>query len=99
MNPKQDDRALRKHLIYLLRGGDAHVGFDKAVGGLDPELRGKKAAGLPHTVWQLLEHLRLAQWDILEFSRDSKHVSPAWPEGYWPESEKPPSDAAWKKSI
>jgi len=98
MNPKQDDRALRKHLIYLLRGGDAHVGFDKAVGGLDPELRGKKAAGLPHTVWQLLEHLRLAQWDILEFSRDSKHVSPSWPEGYWPETETPP-DGAWEPSI
>ena len=76
------DRVLRDHLLELLRGGGAHLDLEQALGGLPPELRGARAAGLPHTVWQLLEHLRLAQWDILEFSRRAGHVSPPWPEGY-----------------
>jgi DinB superfamily len=99
MSQDVKDQALRDHLLYLLGGGGAHVGFDKTLQGLPPELRGKKAAGLPHTAWQLLEHLRLAQWDILEFSRNRDHVSPDWPEGYWPETEAPPDDDAWKKSV
>ena len=90
---------LRDHLLELLRGGSAHLDFEKAVGGLPPELRGAKAPGLPHTVWQLLEHLRIAQWDILEFSRNQDHVSPPWPKGYWPESAAPPDDAAWDRSV
>ena len=90
---------LQQHLLNLLSFEGAHAGFDDAVRGLAPELRGKKIKGAPHTAWQLLEHMRIAQWDILEFSRDAKHVSPKWPEGYWPESASPPSDAAWKKSI
>jgi hypothetical protein len=93
------NRALRDHLLYLLRGGGAHVGFEKTVGGLPPELRGKKAPGLPHTIWQLLEHLRLAQWDILEFSRSRDHVSPDFPAGYWPKTEAPPDNAAWERSL
>jgi uncharacterized damage-inducible protein DinB len=93
------DRALRDHVLYLLKGRGAHVDFEKVIGGLPPGLRGRKAAGLPHTAWQLLEHLRLAQWDILEFSRNGDHVSPEWPEGYWPETEAPPDDAAWEKSV
>lgn len=93
------DRALRQHLLYLLKGGGAHVGFDEVVADLPPALRGKKPAGLPHTPWMLLEHMRLAQWDILEFSRNSKHVSPAWPKGYWPKSEAPSGAAEWNKSI
>ena len=93
------NRALRDHLLYLLRGGGAHVGFEKTVGGLPPELRGKKAPGLPHTIWQLLEHLRLAQWDILEFSRSRDHVSPDFPEGYWPQTEAPPDNAAWDRTL
>ena len=88
---------LQQHLLNLLSFEGAHAGFDDAVRGLAPELRGKKIKGAPHTAWQLLEHMRIAQWDILEFSRDAKHVSPKWPEGYWPESASPPSDAAWKK--
>jgi hypothetical protein len=63
------------------------------------KLRGAKPGSLPHSAWMLLEHLRLAQWDILEFSRNSKHESPKWPEGYWPEAEAPPSASAWDKSI
>lgn len=63
------------------------------------KLRGSKPEGAPHTAWQLLEHMRMAQWDILQFSVDAKHVSPKWPEGYWPETEEPPSDKAWDKSV
>src|ERR1700681_4526771 len=74
-----NDAALRKHLLYLLRGGGAHVNFERAIGGLPAELRGVKPAGTPFTAWQLLDHLRIAQWDILEFSKNSKHVSPPWP--------------------
>jgi hypothetical protein len=93
------DQPLRDHLLELLRGGHAHLRLDKALADLPPELRGAKAPGLPHTIWQLLEHLRLAQWDILEFSRDPKHVSPDWPAGYWPKTEAPADDAAWEKSL
>lgn len=92
------DRALRDHVLYLLRGGGAHLDFEKAVADLPANLRGAKAAGVPFTPWMLLEHLRIAQWDILEFSRNAQHVSPEWPRGYWPESEAPLDDAAWEKS-
>ena len=80
-------RSLREHLLYLLRGGGAHLDFEKAIAGLPPELRGAKPDGVPHTPWRLLEHLRLAQWDILEFSRNPRHVSLPFPEGYWPRGE------------
>jgi hypothetical protein len=90
---------VREQIIKLLQGGQAHLTLDDVVKDFPPKLRGVKPEGSPHNAWQLLEHLRIAQWDILEFSRDAKHVSPEWPEGYWPKSEKPPSDAAWKKSI
>ena len=93
------DRMLRDHLLYLLEGGGAHAKFDDVVAGVPTKLRGEKPADLPHSLWMLLEHLRLAQWDILEFSRNAKHVSPAWPEGYWPKTEAPPSAAAWETSI
>jgi len=99
MSQTGKDQPLRDYLIFLLGKDGAHAGFEKVVAGLSPELRGKQAPGLPHTAWQLLEHLRLAQWDILEFSRDSKHVSPPWPEGYWPKTAAPPDDQAWDKSI
>ncbi len=97
--PADHDQPLRQQLIALLKGGNAHVEFDSAVAGLPARLQGAKAPGLPHTPWQLLEHMRLAQWDILEFSRDPKHQSPAWPEGYWPETEAPPSAKAWAASV
>ena len=64
-----------------------------------PELRGRKPAGAPHTPWQLLEHMRIAQWDILQFSLKAKHVSPKWPEGYWPETDAPPDATAWDNSV
>src|ERR1700731_2524738 len=95
----QHDADLRKHLIELLRSRGAHTDFDEAIEGLPEELRGARVKDVPFTPWRLLEHLRLAQWDILEFSRNRKYKSPKWPEGYWPEREAPPSKAAWDKSI
>src|SRR5271169_3099673 len=96
---KSNDESLREHIIYLLAGGGAHAKFDDVIKGLPPNLRGAKPDKFPHSAWMLLEHLRLAQWDILEFSRNGKYVSPAWPKGYWPETEAPPTEAAWNKSI
>ena len=90
---------VREQVLSLLRGGQAHASFDDVIKDLPAKLRGAKPDGAPHTAWQLLEHMRIAQWDILEFSRNAKHASPQWPEGYWPKTEKPASDAAWKKSI
>ena len=92
-------KPLQEQLIKLLNFQGAHIGFDEAIRGLSPALRDKKLKNAPHTAWQLVEHLRIAQWDILEFCRNPKHTSPKWPEGYWPESAALPSDAAWKKSI
>ena len=94
-----NDQSLRDHLLNLLDSNQAHINFDDAVKDFPRELRGKRPPGSPHTAWQLLEHLRLAQWDILEFTRDPKHVSPEFPQGYWPSSEAPPDDAAWDKSV
>jgi DinB superfamily len=93
------DRALRKQLVQLLEGGGAHVRFSEALADFPADKRGAFAEGLPHTGWQLLEHARIAQWDILEFSRNAKHVSPDFPDGYWPQTTAPPDDAAWKKSL
>lgn len=92
-------KLLREHVLYLLNGGGAHVRFYDIVKDMPEKLRGVKPNGLPHSAWMLLEHLRLAQWDILEFSRNSTHTSPEWPKGYWPKTEAPPSTAAWNKSI
>jgi hypothetical protein len=90
---------VREQIANLLRGGQAHVSLDDAVRDFPEKLRGVKPRGSPHTAWQILEHLRIAQWDILEFSRNPRHVSPKWPDGYWPKTGKPRNDAAWKKSI
>jgi hypothetical protein len=83
----------------LLNSGGAHATFDAALGDWPVQLAGVKVANFPHTAWMLLEHMRIAQWDILEFSRDAKHVSPRWPEGYWPPSEAPADEKAWKASM
>ncbi len=90
---------MREHLLYLLKGGGAHVPFDRAVAGLPVELRGKRPRGAAHSPWEILEHLRLAQWDILEYSRNPQHVSPEWPAGYWPETPAPPNTRAWSTSV
>lgn len=99
MNQTSRDAPLREHLIDLLGGGHAHVGFERAVADLDPALRGARVAGLPHTPWRLLEHMRIAQWDILEFSVRPGHVSPEFPGGYWPQGDAPPDPAAWDRSV
>jgi hypothetical protein len=90
---------LRKHLIYLLNDGGAHISLDAAIARFPASQRGRRPAGAPHTAWQLLEHMRIAQWDILEFSRNGAHVSPEFPGGYWPGSETPPSQRAWCDSV
>jgi len=93
------DQKLREHLLYLLGGGGAHLDFDQAVADLPPELRGARPPNIPHTPWRLVEHMRIAQWDILEFSRNPRHVSPDWPEGYWPQGDAPADEQAWKQSL
>ena len=94
-----DDRAIREHLRELLGGGHAHLDFERAIADLPAELRGARPPGLPHTPWRLVEHLRIAQWDILRFSVDPHHVSPAFPDGYWPEGDAPPDPGAWDRSV
>jgi hypothetical protein len=95
----EKEAILRQHLVKLLSLGEAHATFEAAVNGLPGELRGKVPEGAEHSAWQLLEHLRIAQWDILEFSRNPNHVSPEWPKGYWREDPEPTSDAAWDESV
>ncbi|HKV28775.1 MAG TPA: DinB family protein [Candidatus Acidoferrales bacterium] len=85
--------------MKLLDGGEAHADLQHAFSDLPGTQRGAKPADAPHSAWQLLEHLRIAQWDILEFSRNPRHVSPRFPDGYWPASEAPPSAEAWGKSM
>jgi hypothetical protein len=94
-----DLKTLRKQLISALSGGESHLTFDQVVKDFPAEARGAKPGGAPHTAWQLIEHMRIAQWDILEFSRNPKHESPEFAEGYWPKTEAPPNDAAWNESV
>src|SRR5438067_399167 len=93
------DQQLRQHLLYLLKGGGAHLDFEAAIADLPVALRGAKPAGLPHTPWRLVEHMRLAQWDILEFCRNPRHVSPPFPDGYWPTGDAPADAAAWDRCL
>jgi len=93
------EQLLRQHLLELLVGGGAHAKFEDVIKDLPVKLRGAKPAKFPHTAWMLLEHLRLAEWDILEFCRNAKYVSPEWPGGYWPKSEGPPNAGAWNESV
>ena len=93
------DNALREHLVYLLGGGGAHVDFESAVKDVPPELRGKIPPNAMHSLWGILEHLRIAQWDILDFSRSAKYEALKWPDEYWPKTEAPPDDRAWNQSI
>lgn len=99
MSIDDKDRALREHLLYLLRGGGAHISFDKAVKDFPIALINKKADGMPYTPWHVVEHMRIAQRDIVEFSRSSSHVSPDWPEGYWPDKAAEADEGAWLASI
>ncbi|WP_263350927.1 DinB family protein [Acidicapsa acidisoli] len=94
-----EDAQLRQHLLSLLNDGNAHVTFETAIEGLPPEKRGIRPDGADHSPWELLEHLRIAQWDILDFSRNSNYKAHKWPDDYWPATPAPPSDAAWDESV
>jgi hypothetical protein len=98
MNSDQN-KALREQLLHAMRGDESHIDLESATSDLSAELAGVKPEAAPHTAWQLLEHMRIAQHDLLEFSRDPSHKSPIWPEGYWPKTEAPPNQQAWDLSI
>ena len=93
------DTDLREHLARALGWADAHMSLDDAVADLPAPLRGRKPKGLPYSPWQLLEHIRITQWDILDFCRNPKYEEIAWPDAYWPKSPTPPSDDAWEASV
>lgn len=94
------DQPLREQLVRILDWEEAHVGFDKALDGLAAEKRGARAAGFEHSVWQLLEHIRLAQADILDFCLNDAYVhNMKWPDDYWPAQPAPASTAAWDEAI
>lgn len=97
--PKDPIQSLREQLLELLAGGGAHAKFDDVIKAIPPDVRGAKPANLPHSPWMLLEHLRIAQRDILEFSRNPKYKSMKWPEDYWPKTEAPPNEKAWDESV
>ncbi len=94
-----DLKKLGKQLVGALSGGESHITFDKVVKDFPAEARASKPHGAPHSAWELIEHMRIAQRDILDFSRNPKHESPEFPDGYWPASEAPPSEAAWDQSV
>ena len=95
----QEEALLRKQLVALLTGSEAHANFDDAVKDLPVELRGKTPKGAEHSPWQLLEHLRIAQEDILDFSRNPEYKEKEWPDDYWPKSPEPPTGKDWDHSI
>jgi hypothetical protein len=99
MAQDRKDDSIRKHVLYLLRGGGAHQSFDDFVGSFPADLCNRRIEGLPYTPWQVLEHMRLAQWDIVEFSRDPNHVSPDFPKGYWPKPDELGTPALWQQTI
>lgn len=96
---RSESNSFRKELISHLTDDNAHAGFDAAVKDFPAELRGQRPHGLPHSAYQLVEHLRIAQWDIVEYALNPKHKSPEFPKGYWPELPEPPDGKAWDKSI
>ena len=97
--PKGRDEILREHVVFLLDGGGAHVPFDDAVADWPKPLRGNRIQGFPHTAWMLLEHMRIAQRDILDFSRNRDYIALKWPEAYWPEGDAPEEAAEWEESV
>jgi hypothetical protein len=99
MTQADRDASLREHLLKLLTAEQAHAGFDAAVKNLPADLRGKRPAGADHSPWELLEHLRIAQNDILDFSMNPNYKALDWPGEYWPATPTPPDDKAWDKSV
>jgi uncharacterized damage-inducible protein DinB len=99
MKPAMKNDPLRDHLVRFLAWEDAHVGLDAAIDGLPDDLRGQQPAGLPYSPWQLVEHIRRTQHDILEFCRNPAYEEISWPDDYWPSGASPSSAAAWDESI
>lgn len=95
----QNLSSLRQHIVDLLTSKGAHADFEAAIKDLPENLRGQRPKGAEHSPWEVLEHLRIAQWDILEFSVNPQHKSPDWPEGYWPKTQAPASTAEWDRSV
>ena len=93
------DTSLRQHLIDLLTGSNAHADFEAAIKNFPAELRGQRPKGADHSPWELVEHLRIAQWDILDFSRNPRYKERPWPSGYWPATAEPPDEKAWDKAV
>lgn len=96
---RDDSKALRQHLLYVLGGGGAHLSFVETISNFPAKLRGVRPAKLPYTVWRILEHMRIAQWDILDFCRNPKYAPLDFPSGYWPRGDSPPDSRAWAKSV
>jgi len=94
-----DASDVREHVRKFLAWKDAHAGFDKAVSGVPPDARGQRPAGFPHSPWELLEHIRLAQFDILDFCRNPNYKELEWPAAYWPPTPAPASAEAWDASV
>jgi hypothetical protein len=99
MKTMNDNDVLRAQLLALLGGGNAHMGFEAAVADFPLEHINRKPSNVGYTPWHLLEHLRLSQWDILEFVQNPDHVSPPWPSGYWPDPEQEADGARWQQSL
>ena len=93
------EQALRTQLVEFLKGGYAHAENASALGSFPFSKAGERVGSIRHTAWQILEHLRISQWDMTEFSKGPDHVSPDYPDGYWPKADAPPDEAAWKNSI
>jgi hypothetical protein len=94
-----EDQTIRKELLALLKGGNAHMTFDEALAGFPLEEINRRVPNGNYTIWHLLEHMRITQWDILRFVIDPKHVSPDFPGGYWPGPDATASESQWKKTI
>jgi hypothetical protein len=96
---KTENQILLEEIISLLRGGNAHLSFQVAVKNVPMDKIGIKLDHTPYSLWQLVEHIRIAQWDMLQFCINPKHLSPPWPEGYWPVNCKPFRNEDWFNSI
>jgi hypothetical protein len=94
-----EHKIITDEIVKLLRGGSAHIGLTDALKGLPADARGVKPEKLPYSIWQLVEHIRIAQWDMLRFSVDADHDSPKWPDEYWVKETAPADDAAWESSL